>query len=363
MVDESLPPARFKERPEDFVVEEIPAYPASGSGEHVLIEFKKRLMTTEEAVRAIARALGADPRAAGYAGQKDKYAVTTQRATFQVPIKVEVEPLLARLEAPGIEILSVTRHNGKLKPGHLRGNRFVIVLRELEPEVAERIAASLRQAASGFPNAFGPQRFGREGDNPSRALAWISGAERPPKDRREQRLLFSSLQSLLFNELLAIRVADGSWNAVLPGDLVKKHDTGGLFLAPLTGPELEDAQQRASANEVSATGPIFGASMRWPDGEARAREEAALSARGLTPDVFNRFSQLGEGTRRPLRVLPEGLGLEPVPGGLRATFVLPKGAYATTVLASACRLVEVRYTPEGPRPQEATEPSAGPSDT
>ncbi len=347
MVDEPLPSARFKDNPEDFVVEEIPAYPPSGAGEHVLIVFRKRLMTTEDAIRTLARALGADPRAAGYAGQKDKYAVTTQGATFQVPIKVDAEPLLAKLEAPGLEVLSITRHNGKLKPGHLRGNRFEIVLRGLAPADAAGVADRIRSTAAGLPNAFGPQRFGRDGDNPARALAWLSGAERPPRDRREQRMLFSALQSLLFNDLLAARVADGTWDAVVPGDLAKKHDTGGLFIVPAEGPELDDAKARAASRTISATGPIFGASMRWPEAEARSKEEAVLSSRGLSADTFRPHGQLGEGTRRVLRVLPENVDVRDVPEGLQVTFVLPKGAYATTLLASACRLVEARYTPEG----------------
>lgn len=353
--DPPLPPVRFKARPEDFVVEELPAYPPSGSGEHLLVTFRKRFLTTEEAVRTIARALGADPRSAGYAGHKDKVGVTTQAATFQVPMKVDAAALVAAFRDERIEILDAVRHNGKLKPGHLRGNRFTIVLREVAAESAPEITERILAAQEGVPNAFGPQRFGRDGDNPARAFAWLAGTERPPRDRREQRLLYSSLQSLLFNDLLAIRVADGSWRTVLPGDVAKKHDTGGLFVVPPSGPDLEDAQVRAAAGAISATGPIFGASMRWPEAAALELEHRALTARGLTPSSFDEHRALGEGTRRQLRIFPEEVHVEPIEGGLRVRFVLPKGAYATTVLARACQLVETRYDMAADRSEPAPE--------
>jgi tRNA pseudouridine13 synthase len=350
----TLAPAAFKSSPEDFVVEEIPAYPPSGSGEHLYLTFRKRLCTTDEAVRVLARALGADPRGCGYAGQKDKVGVTTQAATFPVPMKVDPAPLLSAFEDSRITVLDWARHNGKLKPGHLHGNRFIVVLRDVPAEAAEGIADTIRAAKDGFPNAFGPQRFGRDGDNPERALGWLAGKDRGPRDRRDHRMLFSALQSLLFNELLARRVADGSWSSILPGDVAKKHDTGGLFTVPASGPELEDAERRAREGLVSATGPIFGASMRWPEAEALALERAVLEARGLEPRSFDAFRSLGEGTRRPLRVFAEDVEVEPIPGGLRARFVLPKGTYATTLLGRACKLVETRY-------DRASEPTdAGP---
>ena len=341
--ESALVPVHFKARPEDFVVEEIPAYPPSGSGEHVHVTFRKRLCTTEEAVRLLARALGADPRGCGYAGQKDKVGVTTQSATFPVPMKVDPAPLLDTFTDDRVTVLSWARHNGKLKPGHLHGNRFTVLLRDVPHEAMAPITEVVLSSKGGFPNAFGPQRFGRDGDNPERALAWLSGKNRGPRDKREQRMLFSSLQALLFNELLERRVRDGSWQAVLPGDVAKKHDTGGLFTVPTSGADLEDAERRAREHLVSATGPLFGATMRWPEGDALAIELGVLEARGLEARSFDAFRALGEGTRRPLRVFADEVAVEPVEGGLCVRFVLPKGTYATTLLGRACRLVETRY--------------------
>src|SRR5580700_2559619 len=148
--------AVIRRLPSDFLVEELPAYPPSGQGEHLLVTFRKTDLTTTDAVRAIARALDVDPRGAGFAGRKDRRAVTTQTASFPFPIARPTDGVLA-LALTGIEILPAARHGNKLKPGHLTGNRFTLTLRDVtDPEaLRDRI---LDLARTGVPNAFGPQR-------------------------------------------------------------------------------------------------------------------------------------------------------------------------------------------------------------
>jgi tRNA pseudouridine13 synthase len=345
-MDQAKTTGVIRRAPEDFVVEEIPAYTASGRGEHLFVTFRKRGITTPDALRALARALDVDARAAGAAGMKDRHAVTTQTASFPFPIARDAQAAVAAISVPGIEILAAARHDNKLKPGHLVGNRFTIAVREIDAAEAARVAERLAEVGRiGVPNAFGPQRFGRDGDNPARAMAWLAGKERGPRDKREQRLLFSALQSLLFNQVLDRRVVAGTWAAVLPGDVAKKHDTGGLFTVPLEGPELADAEARAAAGSLSATGPMFGAKMRWPEGEPAAIERAILAEAGLELRAFEAWRHLGEGTRRPLRLMVGEMEarVEPESPGkasVIARFVLPKGGYATTVLGAACHLVD-----------------------
>jgi tRNA pseudouridine13 synthase len=340
--------AVIRRTPEDFVVEEIPLYAPSGQGEHLYVTFTKRGLTTLDAVAAIARALDVDPRAAGFAGMKDKHAVTTQTASFAFPIARDAEGAVAALAVPGVTLLAAARHINKLKPGHLAGNRFTIALADVPDAEVPALRARLEAIGrTGVPNAFGPQRFGREGDNPERALAWLAGKERGPRSPREQRLYFSSLQSLLFNRVLARREAAGSWASVLPGDLAKKHDSGGLFPVPLEGTELDDAKARAEAGAVSATGPMFGAKMRWPEGEPLAIEREVLGEASPEPLNWDGLRHLGEGTRRSLRLFvaemaSEVRSMDPSTGRavVIARFVLPKGGYATTVLGHACCLVD-----------------------
>lgn len=319
---------RIKETPEDFVVEELPAYAPSGEGEHLFVRFEKRDMTTRDAVRRIAEALGVDPREAGVAGQKDKRAVTTQTASF---FRASPETALG-LELPGIRVLEARPHGHKLRPGHLAGNRFRVGVRGLSAIQLQELEARVRAASiQGIPNAFGAQRFGARGDNAGRARRFLRGEERPPRDRRERALLFSALQARVFNRVLEARVGDGTWARALAGDLLKKHDTGGLFVC--TDVQTDDA--RARRGEVSATGPLPGVKARRPEGEPRALEER-IEREELEGVDLGRWRALGEGTRRSLRIFASALeaspGGEAEPGVCTLRFVLPKGAFATTLL-------------------------------
>jgi tRNA pseudouridine13 synthase len=348
------PEAVLRREPDDFVVEEIPAYEPSGEGEHVFITFRKSGLTTLEALRRMARALEVDPREAGFAGMKDRHAVTTQ--TGSLPWRADRSlDAIEQLSIEGIEVLAFRRHPHKLKTGHLRANRFVLRLRDVDPDARPQVDAALGEIAlRGVPNAFGSQRFGREGDNARVALDWLTGRARGPRGKREQRLLFSALQSRLFNEVLARREEQGSWDGVLAGDLAQKHDSGGMFEVPLEGDELEDARVRAAEGRLSATGPMFGAKMRWPAGEPAAIERAVLAESGVEEALFSRHRQLGKGTRRPLRLeVREARWDWNEADYLTVRFVLPKGGYATTVLGRVFRLVDPHAAPP---PAHAGEP-------
>jgi tRNA pseudouridine13 synthase len=345
----------IKDRPEDFVVEELPAYTPTGTGSHVFVRFTKTDRTTLDAVRAIAQSLSCDPRSAGFAGMKDKRAVTTQTMSVEAPRGVDPLELARRAQALSLDritVLEATPHGNKLKPGHLAGNRFTIVLRGLAADRATDVTTALeRIAREGVPNAFGVQRFGARGDNATRALAWLRGEERAPRDPRVSRLLWSSLQSAVYNALLDARVKDGSWTTALAGDLLKLRTSGGLFVCA----DVQTDRERAATGEVSATGPIIGARMRWPEGVPAELER--LAATQILGEGFDlaRTRSLGEGSRRVLRLWVEKLRWEmdpPDPGNgaacMRVYFVLPKGAYATTVLAAAVAVEETRGANDAP---------------
>jgi tRNA pseudouridine13 synthase len=333
------PSATIRRTPEDFVVEEIPAFEPSGEGEHLYVRITKTELTTNDAVKRVCAALGVDERGAGYAGMKDRRAVTTQ--TISVPFPRGRSPEEAqRLGIEGVKVEAATRHVHKLKPGHLKGNRFTIVLRDLAPADAPGVIGKLEEAGSlGVPNAFGPQRFGKDGDNPERALAWLAGRTSGPKDRRDRRLLFSALQAHVFNRVLDIRHARGTFRQPLMGDLIKKTDTGGIFLC--TDPVTDEG--RAERGEIAPTGPIFGAKMRWPEGEPAKIEREMLKECVGDETAFDAHPALGEGSRRPFVLRVSELVAHPVgedPAALRVLFVLPKGGYATTLLNWAVTLHE-----------------------
>jgi tRNA pseudouridine13 synthase len=314
--------------PEDFLVDEEPAYPASGTGDHVFVRIEKRGLTTPQAVDRIARALVINARDIGVAGMKDRHAVTRQWLSLPPPVTPEAARALA---LDDITILEASRHGHKLRTGHARANRFVLRVRGAADDAEARARAILDELARppGAPNWYGEQRFGRDGDNAERGLAIVRG-ERPPRDRKLARLLVSSLQSKLFNDWLVARLGDGLYARVLAGDILHKQ-SGGQFVC-------EDAsidEPRLSAGEVGVTGPMFGDRMRRPpDGsEAALREQRILDSAGLTTGDFASVRAIAEGTRRDAAIAvgtPSVRALEP--GVLEVAFSLPGGAYATAVM-------------------------------
>lgn len=355
------PRVTLRSTPEDFVVDEVPLYEPQGTGEHLYALVRKRGVDTMEAVRRLAKRLGASPRDAGTAGLKDKWAVTTQWVSFAWPLAKPV-PEATALSGDDVEVLRLARHANKLKTGHLAGNRFTLVLRDLTGGAEDEVVAAYRAIGErGLPNAFGVQRFGRGGENGPRALAWLRGEGEAPRDPKLKRLLLSALQSELFNDVLARRTAEGTADRVLTGDLVQLGDSHKVFLS--TDGEADSA--RAARGEVTATGPMFGVEMRSPEGHPAELEAAVLRERLGSIDLFRPHARIAEGARRPLWLRPRDLGVTVLqPMCIRLSFVLPKGAYATEVVAAVCDAVPpprsetpapAALSPEAESPQDPEE--------
>jgi tRNA pseudouridine13 synthase len=316
----------LKHAPEDFEVEEVPAYLPSGEGEHLFLWIEKRDTTSEQVARALARHLGLDEREVGCAGLKDRRAVTRQ--FFSVPARgVDVASLEGAL-GPNVRVLRAERHGNKLRTGHLRGNRFRLRLREVTDVAAARASFELL-VHEGVPNYFGDQRFGKAFDNAALGKALLKGERLPRRPSRfERRLYLSALQSLLFNRLLAERVAEGSLGRALAGDVLRKEATGGLFVCE--DPAVDSP--RVEAFEVSPAGPMFGPKMVASRGAVADRELAALAAEGLTHQAFERGGDETAGARRAYRFRLEAPTFEAEGESLVLGFTLPSGSYATVVL-------------------------------
>lgn len=325
----------LKSQPEDFRVDEVPAYPPSGQGDHLFARIEKRNLNTRRMVEEVARALGVPPQDCGYAGMKDRHAVTTQWISLP---RVAPEAALA-LELPDIRVIEAVPHNNKLRTGHLWGNRFVITIRNASPEAASRGQASLTALTEhGMPNYFGTQRFGRGGSNLVRARQWLIEGGRAPQKHFERKLFVSVLQSEVFNRIVAARLTAGTFARALDGDLFRKEETGGLFVSRTP----EDEQPRVDSWEVSPTGPMFGTKMKEAEGVVAELERAEANAFGLTSDVVARFGRDGEGTRRALRVRPKDATTEQIEDNVvRLSFSLPKGAYATVLARELFRTDEL----------------------
>ncbi len=388
-------PGAVKQRREDFRVEEVPLYEASGQGTHVYFTIEKRGLPTMEAARQVARALGINQRRIGYAGLKDARAVTRQRFSVE-----HVAPdRIAALELPGIRVLDVSRHGNKLRIGHLKGNRFVIRLRETDPDRLADVRAVLNVLVRrGLPNVFGPQRFGTRGDTwqigrallrqdwdecvdvllgrpaptdegdllrarqlyqagqyaaAAEAWPWAFRMERRvcralvktkgsrarafrSIDKEVRRFYVSAYQSWLFNRVVADRIdeLDRLW----VGDLAYRHPQGAVFRVE----DLAAEQPRCDAMEISPSGPLFGYRMSQPDGRAGEMEAAVLATDGFSLEDFRApGAHRIKGARRPLRVpmveTAAEAGSDEHGTYLELRFFLPAGSYALSVIREICK--------------------------
>jgi tRNA pseudouridine13 synthase len=325
----------FTPSPDRFIVEEIPAYTPSGEGTHTFLWLEKRGLTTFDAIALIARAFGVHARDVGYAGMKDKQATTRQ--WLSVP-GLEPERALTFAEG-GVRILTAARHGNKLRTGHLRGNRFEVVLAgaATDDEIAALRARFDEASARGVPNRYGEQRFGADATNSARGLALLRG-ERQERDKRKRKLMLSALQSAVFNRTLELRATRGALTNVIQGDVLKKTDTGGLFVS--TEPAVD--QLRVDAGEICPTAPLPGGrEIEPPPGSpARALEDEAIAAVGATREDFEKYGRDLPGARRPvlLRISEAAFSEEPATDGdtraVRLRFTLPAGGYATVVVAA-----------------------------
>lgn len=321
---------RLKAAPEDFEVEEIPAYEPGGEGEHLFLWVEKRDLTSDQLVQSIAGSLGIPVRDIGIAGKKDKIAVTRQ--FISVPVKATDR--IERIKNKRIRVLSSTPHTNKLSTGHNRGNRFRVVIRDLtlpERAVVERIVDRIK--ALGIPNFYGIQRFGAEGDTAEIGFKILNGEDesllKQWRVKSRKKFAISAAQAFLFNRYLMRRILEKGIGQLLAGDVVFK-TTGGIFRVE----DLEAEQKRFEAGEIVPAGPIYGHKMFAAADASLAFEDQVLIEAGMDRNRFSDFGKIMPGSRRAIFVHPTDLSWELQDSDLHLTFALPSGSYATVLLAA-----------------------------
>jgi tRNA pseudouridine13 synthase len=322
---------RLRGAPEDFVVDEELGYQASGEGEHVFLTVRKRGRNTQEVARAIAKLAGVPQVAVGYAGLKDRHALTTQHFTVQLPGREA--PDWSLLEEDSLQILSAERHNRKVRRGSLRGNRFLIRVTQVvgDRDLAEQRLRRIE--AAGVPNYFGSQRFGRDGQNLVRVNELFAGRGRRPN--REQRgLLLSAARSHLFNLVLQARLGDGSWNQAIDGEVLTLSGSQRQFMQ-----DSDDATiaPRLAELDIHPTGPLCGRPGRAlvAARAARAIEDRVLLDWAEWLGGLERFGL--DADRRALRLAVTDMRWHWRDDVLELGFRLMAGAYATAVLREIVR--------------------------
>ncbi|OYU29081.1 MAG: tRNA pseudouridine(13) synthase TruD [Burkholderiales bacterium PBB2] len=314
--------AILKSLNEDFIVTELPLQLPSGAGEHLWLDVEKNGANTAFVAQQLAAAAGVQEWDVGYAGLKDRYAITRQWFSIYLP-KGET-PDLTQLQHPEFKVLSQSRHVKKLRPGDLQGNHFRIMLREVTGDRAA-IELNLQAIASqGVPNYFGAQRFGHEGGNVEQGRAMLAREIRV-RNPKKKGIYLSAVRSFVFNEVLALRIQQGLWGQVLPGDVM---DAAGRPTGPLWG------RGRVSSSE-----------------QAQALENGVAAAHAVLCDGMEHAGLDQE--RRALVASPGELTWEwPQADQLLLSFSLPAGNYATSLLS------EILSATEPERHSESEEPAA-----
>jgi tRNA pseudouridine13 synthase len=333
----------FRQSANDFVVEEIPLYQFSGEGEHLILHVRKKNLSTFDLVALFANYLGIQRKEIGYAGLKDKHALTYQ----YISLHKKYEEKMQHFSHENVKILSTTYHNNKLRTGHLKGNRFFIRVKKVNPTDAKKIDEVLKKIAQdGMPNFFGYQRFGTNGDNHilGEKIAKGEKKERNPKVRK---FLISAYQSHLFNLWLSKRIElsklienfsiaeletllnipktqlkhlkeQSHPLKIFQGDIMQHYPHGRLFEFDTTSQELE----RFYAKDVSVTGLLCG-------------KRAKLSS-GFAREIEKSFDEniLADGARRYAWIFPEDVEGRYIQeeAWYEFHFSLPKGSYATVLL-------------------------------
>ncbi len=306
----------LRAEPADFMVREALAFDLTGAGEHMYLLVRKTGQNTRWVAKQLARALDLPFRAVGFAGMKDRHAVTEQWFSLHLPGRAD--PDLVALAIDGVEVLEQHRHLGKLRVGALRGNEFRLVIRDLDGDLSD-FERRLKALRDGFvPNYFGSQRFGRRGGN----LALFGNLEQPAELGRESRsFALSALRSALFNNYLAQRIVEGSSLTPLPGEIVYCEAEQGYRHEP---------DVRDSGQLLQPTGLLWGSGGNRATDNALDHEQAFFSQYPATMKLLAAHDL--RMMRRPLMIRPGGLEWHPGERQATVRFGLARGQFATAVL-------------------------------
>jgi tRNA pseudouridine13 synthase len=323
-----LASAELKAEPEDFRVEEQLSFAPSGEGPHRLIKVEKRAANTRWVAAQIARLAGIPVAEVGYAGLKDRHAISVQ--WFSVPDRPQRSDFWSSVRTEEFRVLEVHANNRKLKRGALSGNRFRIRLRKVawSRDALEHKLAALR--TQGAPNYFGPQRFGRDGFNLDRLAEWVQG-DGAPRGRAERGFLLSAARALIFNEVLARRVQSADWSRLAPGDLASLDGSGSHFAVAAIDDEI---RRRLEAFDIHPSGPMWGRGAPQTSGPALETELAVAHELGSVAQLLEREGL--EQERRALRCAIRDLEVESEAATLTLSFRLGRGQFATAVLREIC---------------------------
>ncbi|OCH31909.1 tRNA pseudouridine(13) synthase TruD [Aliivibrio fischeri] len=327
---------KLKQLPEHFIVKEILGFEFTGSGEHLMVKIRKTGENTKYVANELAKFCGVKSKNVSWAGLKDRHAVTEQWLSVQVANSDELN--FAKFEAthPGVEILEVTRHNKKLRPGDLQGNQFQIIATEVT-DIDDVLARLEKVKLTGVPNYFGSQRFGHEGNNVNEARRWGRDNVRT-RDNSKRSFYLSAARSWIFNHIVSQRITEGYFSQPVDGDiLLDRNDR--IVNENVTS---EESIQKIQNGELSITAALAGDNQLPTTGTALTLEQPHLDAE---PDLMalirgNRMRH----ERRAIELHPENLTWSAEGDTLTLNFSLTSGSFATVIVRELLQEIEVERT-------------------
>lgn len=321
---------RLKAEFADFIVREELGYPLAGEGEFVAVKVRKTNANTLFVGEQLAKFVGFSVKNMSYAGLKDRHAVTEQ--WFCLHLAGKETPDFSAFECEGVEILEVTRHNRKIRTGALEGNHFELLLRDVvETDELKQRLNQLQEI--GFPNYFTEQRFGRDGHNLTQAQRWASG-EISVKDRKKRSFYLSAARSEVFNLVVSQRIADQQMQTVLLGDYLQLAGSNSFF--EVKAEDLMQSQQRLDESDVLLTAPLIGENSLQQNGNEC--EEAIVAQHENLINLMKKERM--NAARRAMLCKLQDLRWQFEPEGLRLTFFLNSGSYATGLVRELITLNE-----------------------
>ena len=297
LTEDLIGTARFRCEPADFIVDEVLGFHPSGEGEHVYLHIRKTGQNTRWVIDELSRQWGIERSLFGHCGLKDRHAITTQWLSVQSPVET---PSIDVLDIPGVEVIATSRHEKKLRPGSHEGNQFRLILRDITTDKQHIERALAAMAKTGFPNYFGSQRFGQNGQN--LAKGWHLLSKRRLSGHKKKGIYLSALRSFVFNQVLAQRI-----------------------------------DQRSVERAEDDCGPLWGRGRARISADQQSEEVELLRPWATLCDALE-FSGLNQ-ERRPLMCTPAHLSWEwPQQDQLQLSFTLPPGSYATALLTELAEL-------------------------
>ncbi|WP_154221928.1 tRNA pseudouridine(13) synthase TruD [Marinicella rhabdoformis] len=330
---------KIKCTPADFRVTEINDHITfTGEGEHLWLWIEKTDTNTDWVAKQLAQICQASERNIGYAGLKDRHAVTQQWFSVQLP-KIDQATDIQNALPDEMTILRSERHNRKIKTGYLQGNRFELTVRDIEGDRG-CIEANIQNVIDfGVPNYFGAQRFGKDMGNLPKAIDFFNGRFKT-RNKNLKSLLISSARSHIFNNILAARIANNTWHRPIKGDVMQLNNSHSWFKS--SEATSEEIRQRLKEKDIHISAALWGEDAVQSEAECAIFEQSIADQ---TPQYAKGFEQFRvKQDRRAVRMCPQNLKFEWLNGDLKLTFELPPGAYATVVLREILNCSEDRKT-------------------